>query len=217
MIKRVIFKILSYSRIGKLIIELYYLEQKYLDPSGWSLSAIDKLPIDNNGEELPWFTYGAIHFLTPRLSSDHTVFEYGSGNSSMWLSKKVKEIISVEHDRNWYTQMKDKFEQQLNMKYLFKDLEPGDYHDQILKYDKEFDIIIIDGRNRVKCCLNSLAALKDGGVIIWDNSDRERYNEGYSFLISNGFRKLDFWGMGPINSYAWCTSIFYKDNNCLKI
>ena len=48
-------------------------------------------------------------------------------------------------------------------------------------------------------------------------TDRVIYQEGYEFLLTNGFKRLDFWGMGPINPYSWCTSIFYRKENCLEI
>ncbi|HAY39752.1 MAG TPA: FkbM family methyltransferase, partial [Desulfobacteraceae bacterium] len=84
-------------------------------------------------------------------------------------------------------------------------------------YKDIFNIIVIDGRDRVNCAKNSLKALKGDGVIIWDNSEREYYQEGYSYLIQNGFRRLDFEGLGPIGIREWCTSIFYRDNNCFEI
>ena len=78
-------------------------------------------------------------------------------------------------------------------------------------------MIVIDGRERVCCTLNSLRALKEEGVIIWDNSDRPQYSEAYEFLVSKGFNRIDFYGMGPISAHSWCTSVFYKDKNCLNI
>jgi hypothetical protein len=84
-------------------------------------------------------------------------------------------------------------------------------------YTNAFDAIVIDGRDRVNCCKNSLGALKAAGVIIWDNSERPDYQEGYDFLINNGFKRIDFGGIGPINPDAWCTSVFYRSNNCLGI
>jgi hypothetical protein len=96
-------------------------------------------------------------------------------------------------------------------------LNSGEYQNEILNYNKVFDIIIIDGRERVQCSMNSLNALKENGVIIWDNSDRLKYAKGYNFLLSNGFKRIDFSGLGPINPHAWCTSIFYRVGNCLDI
>lgn len=54
-------------------------------------------------------------------------------------------------------------------------------------------------------------------MIIWDNSDRERYAVGFDFLKEREFRRVDFWGVGPINHQEWCTTIFYRQDNCLGI
>lgn len=144
------------------------------------------------------------------------VFEFGSGNSTLWWGKKVSKVISYEHDLSWYQSFKNRLPS--NVEYHHCELAYGEeYSKAILDYNNAFDIIIIDGRDRVNCAKNSLGALKDHGVIIWDNSDRESYEEGYSFLIQNDFKRLDFEGHGPINSYGWSTSIFYRNNNCLGI
>ena len=145
-----------------------------------------------------------------------TVFEYGSGNSTFWLSKRVVSVISYEHDFSWYNSIKQKLPE--NVDYRYCELERGGkYCKGVLKYNKEFDIVIIDGRDRVNCSKNVIDSLKDCGVIVWDNSDREEYKEGYDFLEDNGFRRLDFTGLGPINSYEWCSSLFFRDNNCFGI
>ncbi len=102
--------------------------------------------------------------------------------------------------------------------YKFRELESNKYVEEITNYTNEFDIVVLDGRERVQCCKNSLLALKKGGVIIWDNSDRHEYDEGYKYLLANNFKRIDFQGLGPINSRAWCTSVFYKEReNCLDI
>ncbi len=54
-------------------------------------------------------------------------------------------------------------------------------------------------------------------MVIWDNSDRSDYEEGYEFLLGQGFRRLDFYGLGPINVMASCTSVFYREQNCLGL
>ena len=104
------------------------------------------------------------------------------------------------------------------MEYLHHELvHGGEYSKTILRYNNAFDIIVIDGRDRVNCARNCLGALKDNGVVIWDNSDRDKYEEGYAYLVQNGFNRLDFDGLGPINCDGWRTSVFYRQNNCLGI
>jgi hypothetical protein len=215
--KKIILRILKSTSVGKYLVTLHFLSKYYLKENGWKLSIKRGLPVDKEGQELPWFTYSSIQFLTSRLNKELSVFEYGSGNSTIWFSNKMKKVVSVEHNKEWYSQLKNKLKEKPNIKYILKDLNSGEYQNEILNYEKTFDIIVIDGRNRVQCSMNSLSALKENGVIIWDNSNRTRYSEGHNFLISNGFKRIDFWGIGPINFYSWCTSIFYKENNCLDI
>ena len=93
----------------------------------------------------------------------------------------------------------------------------GEYSKKAFEYRGRFDIVVIDGRDRINCAKNCLRSLKRDGVIIWDNSDRAYYEEGYSYLLQNGYKRIDFEGMGPVGVDAWSTSIFYKDDNCLGI
>lgn len=210
---RVIKRILKGSYFGS----LYDLKENYLKKEGWNLSVKYRKPVDRDGNELPWFTYSSIDFIKERINSEFSIFEFGSGNSTIWFSQKVRKVVSVEHDAKWFSIMKDKILERMNVTYIFGNIDTNEYANSVLNYSNEFDLIIIDGRQRIECCMNSLDALKENGVIVWDNSDRPEYDEGYKYLKSNAFKRLDFWGMGPINAYSWCTSIFYRNNNCLNI
>jgi hypothetical protein len=216
-IKDFILNLINYFPFGRLVSGYYLLQKNHLTKSGWKKSAVRRLPVDRNGEVLPWMTYSIIYFLERKLQKSFSVFEYGSGNSTLWFSQFVNQVTSIEHDHNWYQKMESFYKQVPNIQYSFRQLESGTYQNEILRYHKAFDIIVIDGRERIACSLNSLNALKDNGVVIWDNSDREEYSEGYNFFLENGFKRLDFYGMGPISAHAWCTSIFYRKNNCLNI
>jgi len=46
-------------------------------------------------------TYPAIRFLERRLSNSLEVFEFGSGNSTLWWAERVSRIDSCEHDAQW--------------------------------------------------------------------------------------------------------------------
>jgi outer membrane receptor protein involved in Fe transport len=145
-----------------------------------------------------------------------TVFEYGSGNSTFWWSQNVSSVVSYEHDSEWYSSLNERVPS--NVDYHHCNLEyGGDYCKAIQGYNDRFNIVVIDGRDRVNCVKNSLGALRNDGLIIWDNSNRQRYQDGYSFLLQNQFRRLDFEGLGPINTCKWCTSIFYRSENCFGI
>lgn len=197
-------------------INMLLMKDSYLQSRGWFQSFVSSMPVNQQGRAIPWLTYPAIEFLEKRVKKQMSVFEYGSGNSTIWWSGLVSTITSCEHDKSWYDKMNSNLP--ANVRYLhFVLIRGGDYSKVIGQYDKEFDIVVIDGRDRVNCAMNSLNALKKNGVILFDDSDRDLYQEGYDYLNSNGFKRLDFWGIGPITAYAKCTSIFYKQDNCLDL
>ncbi len=188
----------------------------YMEDNGWFRSVEVGLPVDREGNCLPWFTYPAISFLKGRIQSDMVVFEYGSGNSTLWWAEQVSSIISYEHVLEWFNSLGERMPS--NVEYVYCELNyGGEYSRAILGYRNRFNIVVVDGRDRVNCAKNSLGALRGDGVIIWDNSDRDKYQDGYSYLMQRGFKRLDFAGLGPIGSHPWCTSIFYRDKNCLGV
>lgn len=189
----------------------------YLETSGWIRSMVSGEVVDSDGNPLPWLTYPAIDFLRSRLHQKLELFEYGSGNSTLWWSTRVDHVVSCEHDKEWYARYRSHLP--ANVTYLLRRYKGGSrvYREEILHYRNRFDILVIDGRQRVACIENGLGALRPAGVVIVDNSDRDRYRPGYDMLVAAGFRRLDFWGLGALSTRGWCTSCFYRPNNCLRI
>jgi hypothetical protein len=74
-----------------------------------------------------------------------------------------------------------------------------------------FDVIVVDGMARSLTAWLAGQFVKPGGFILFDNADRWQYNAGYRALASQGFRRLDYYGPGPVNVLEWCTSIFAKN------
>jgi len=189
----------------------------FLAQSGWFRSCRVGRAETREGCPCPWYTYSAISFLENRINSNMTVFEWGSGMSTLWWAEKVKEVITCEHEKQWYERMK-RGGVPPNVRLNHVSLtESGKYSNFVLECGGTFDIIVIDGRERVNCVRKAVNALKRGGVIVWDNSDRDKYRDGYAYLKSKRYKKLDFFGMGPVNRNAWCTTVFYQDENCLCI
>ncbi|WP_138477343.1 FkbM family methyltransferase [Dyadobacter bucti] len=181
---------------------------------GWFRSFHTKQSIDINGDPLPWYTYPFILFLKPRIKSHFEVFEYGSGNSTRWYAGQVKHITAVEHDSDWIRQISSKLP--ANAKILEKPL--GDsYVKSVQSTGELYHIIAVAGPNRVKCASFAIDFLTDDGVLILDNSERHWYQTAKEYLAGRGFRRLDFIGMAPIVGIETCTSVFYRDNNCLGI
>ncbi len=195
---------------------LSFNKKGYLDDIGW-FSAFDrKSPIDQDGNPIPWVTYSFIDFIKERLTKQHTVFEFGSGNSTYFYAKYAGVVVSVEHDKDWFDKIGNSKPE--NAEMIFCELiRDGDYCRMPLKLEETFDIIIIDGRDRVNCCKQAVNAVAQNGVIVLDDSEREFYREGINFLKSNGFKELSFSGISPGLFYRKSTSVFYKPDNCLNI
>jgi hypothetical protein len=196
-----------------------YIQLSYkgiLDELGWFKSFYSMQSIDKNGNPIPWCTYSFINFISERLNSEQSVFEFGSGNSTIWYSQRVKSIVAVEHDLNWFEQIKLKLAK--NAEIIFKQLDSnGEYAKTALNRGTKFQIIIIDGRDRNNCVYQSVDALTEDGVFVFDNSQVPSYAESQQFLKQKGFRRIDFKGLCPSVAHSNTTSIFYKPNNCLNI
>jgi len=197
-----------------LIIRRLLKEGGYLKETGWINSIRKRQSIDKNNIPIPWVTYPFLGFIKDRLSPSMTLFEYGSGNSTLFWAEKLKFVASVEHDRKWFDKMKPKIP--LNVKYKLYEIGNG-YVESIQSFGMNFDIIFIDGRERVACIKLSYRFLNPDGVIIWDNSLREKYKEGIVFLKDQGFRQIDFKGLNPLGTVDTVTSVFYRQTNCLNI
>jgi hypothetical protein len=207
-------KLMTEPKVIHALISIRY--SGYLKENGWFESLKCSIPIGEKGEPLPWVVYPFIDFIGPKLKPEFKLFEYGSGSSTLFYAHYVKNVVAVEHDKKWYDRMIGKLP--TNTKLLYKKLERGGgYCKTSEQLGEVYDIVIVDGRDRVNCLRHATNALKQNGVIVLDDSEREEYLEGVTFIKNKGFKQLDFWGMAPGLTYKKCTSLFYKSNNCLDI
>jgi len=188
----------------------------YLYDIGWTNSIATGNVVDAANNPLPWVTYPFIQFIGERLNNTLDVFEFGSGNSTLYYAGKVGTVTSVEHDKFWYDKIKSSMPSNVNLFYCELN-DGGDYINYAVTTKKLYDIIIVDGMERVDCCINNVDALSPSGIVIIDDTERVEYAKATDFLKEKGFKRLDFWGTAPTVYYFRCTTIFYRDNNCLGI
>ena len=160
------------------------------------------------GSPAPWFTYGMLCWLTGRLRSTDDVFEYGSGASTRWLATQAHAVASIEHSNTWYEALKADMPDNVSVRLV----NGPQYPMAILDQRQEFDVIIIDGGpDRNACVAPTLSRLRDGGLVIFDDSDLPRHQTGIQDLVTAGMVRLDFVG---VRSGAWSigtTSCFSYD------
>lgn len=187
-----------------------------LAEDGWFLSWHKKASIDGQGKPIPWITYPAIEFLSRRLPASIRVFEYGCGNSTLWWANRATSVVSIEHDAGWYSKMLPALPPNCSLSHIPLDTN-GHYAGAISAYRNTFEIVFVDGRDRVNCLARSPEALTQNGIIILDNSDRINYRPGIEELFAKGWRQIEFVGYSPITSAKNETSIFYRRNNLLGL
>ncbi|UDY22678.1 class I SAM-dependent methyltransferase [Nocardioides sp. Kera G14] len=178
--------------------------------------------------DVPWWTYDAIQSVDGWLAARKRpirVFEYGSGASTIWLSRRADQIHSVEHHRGFGEMMTAEVSSLGNV--TLRIVEPvasdkpvvgsekeghagQDFADYVASIDEvpgEFDLIVIDGRAREACLAHSAVRLADGGLIVFDNSRRTRYRRA---IAASGLREERFRGLTPTLPYPDQTSVLTR-------
>lgn len=146
--------------------------------------------------DVPWWTYRAVDAVDSWLAGHGEgtrVFEFGSGASSLWLSRRTSSVTTVEHHRGFAEMMRPAFDMAGNIdlhvvepassahpavpsqKEGHEGLDFSAYLHTIDEVGGVFDLIVIDGRAREACLVAALAHLAPDGLIVFDNSKRARY------------------------------------------
>lgn len=194
---------------------LFSSKYSYLNVTGWRESVRRGYPCRSDGSEVPWMNYSMISFLEDRLTKELTLFEYGSGFSTLFYSRLVGTVYSVENDARWFEEMHKKLPANASIFFVEAD-ENGNYAGAIERVDP-VDIVIVDGRDRVNCLERAISKLTERGVIVLDDSNRSRYQMAYSIAMDAGFRVLDLDGIKPTGFELHRSSLFYRPSNCLGL
>ena len=104
-----------------------------------------------------------------------------------------------------------------NIEHGMLNREFANYAATLTKFPRGFfDVIIVDGMARSMCLYLAAEYVSEDGMIILDNSDRWQYNDLQNYLIqAKKFKRIEFQGLGPLNTYGWTTSVFFKNADFL--
>ena len=154
--------------------------------------------------------YSAIDWLDQVVSRSARVLEIGSGGSTIWWANRGCSVTAVESDEAWFLEISETLKDRGladRVQIHFKpDLVPETLTDLA---GSNFDVVVVDGPEpRMRYLAQGVELLSGDGMLVLDNSDTGGLDveEGLSRL--DNFWRLDFFGLGPINLYAWQTSIF---------
>lgn len=198
------------------IICLIFCKRSFLRQSGYLKSTALRRPIGADGEPIPWMNYNMVSFLEQRLTKNLSLFEYGSGNSTLFFAKRVKDVISVENNKKWYEYCSDKKPENVKLIFCESD-ENGEYAKTIINQERKFDVVIVDGEDRVNCMIIARDFLTPSGVIILDDTQGSTNNAGIENLLEHGFRRLDLEGVKAGGVRFYQSTILYRDGNSFGI
>lgn len=193
------------------------------------IDALDRL-------DLAWWTFSSIVRLDAWLDSrggDTTAFEYGAGASTLWLARRCRRVVSVEHDPRWWPLLARRLAQVHNVEpqlvpgvpvprvaaYAsgragWRGLDFTAYVHAIRRAGGPFDLIVIDGRARGSCLLEARDHLAPGGLILFDDSSRKRYRRAFQ---NSGLHVVRLRGFAPSVPWPSETAILTRDPSSLRL
>jgi hypothetical protein len=168
--------------------------------------------------ELPWFSYSAIRFLDKTVKPDMLVYEYGSGGSTLYFSKRCARVVSVEDNSRWFERVGWILHRRnitnADLRFAPADLTSIErfrasvYPDALPR--ELADIIVVDGSEesiqiRPVCFEIAESRVKPGGMIIVDDSWR------YTHLRQrNRAKRVQIYqSVGPARPGVTSTDIFF--------
>jgi hypothetical protein len=173
-----------------------------------------------------WLTFPALDHLGRWARPEHRVFEYGGGGSTLFWCDRVGEVITVEHDPEWFKALEERMALEHRARWTghaipadpgtlvaapdpaepehFASADPAsigrNYRSYVTCIDRYpngyFDAILIDGRGRTSCIRHSIPKLKRGGLLILDNAERSYYTEKNASALADFTVELG--GMAPV-------------------
>ena len=173
-------------------------------------------PVDQSGRPVPWINTSARRLLEERLSSNLRILEFGAGSSTLFFQERVAHVTSIEDSPHWAEFLRPRLASNVTL-FLVNDMNADSYLHPVLSGTVGlFDVIIIDGKFRNRCCQEALNLVSEFGVIVLDDSSRETYKEVFELLGDSGYRALRISGIKPGGLGPDETTLFYRDNNCFN-
>jgi hypothetical protein len=136
----------------------------------------------------PWLCPATIAFCQAHLTKSMNALEFGSGRSTGWFATLVGHLISVEHDTQWYAQVRRQLDEArvVNVDYRLIPLSHPVADPELAEYptvpdyvavadalpDKSLHLAIVDGHYRTHCIRHLVPKIAPGGYLLVDDAQR---------------------------------------------
>lgn len=178
----------------------------------------------------PWFAFQSIRHIESLLRPDMKIVEYGGGYSTLWWASRVSSVTTVERSKEW----SDEIQRSLHKHHLknvelrtfdkFPDVSEGELesnYDSLRPLVDEYigssnvpeyscDVLVVDDVFRNAVVEGALNLVKPGGLLILDDSERERHKPVMERMLLNGWSCAHFFGAAPYHFHEKQTTIWSK-------
>jgi hypothetical protein len=183
--------------------------------SGHFRSSLRRRALDRAGSPLPWYTYPAIDFLAARRFDGRAVLEFGAGQSTLWWSRRAGSVLALESDPAWAERLRPQLPPHARLHLVPRDLAGL----AAITAGRRFDIIVVDGLDRLRAAEAAVDLLAEDGAILFDNAEQPSGAPGFypihDLLRDRGFSRIDFYGHCPGVILPHCTSCFFRGTTFL--
>ena len=174
----------------------------------------------------PWITFPAARWLAARVHAGTSVFEWGSGASTVFFSRRGARVVSIEHETAWHERVAERLRAESgDVRLRLVPPDDGDaarpmtaaerplyqstdaryegrlfvrYVEAVLDYPVgSFDVFLVDGRSRVGCAVMAARQAGPGACVILDNAERPAYAAALAAFAPPEWEALQFDGPGP--------------------
>lgn len=121
---------------------------------------------------VPWIPFTARRALLEVITPEFFVWEIGAGFSTLWLSDRVKKVVSIEAAQDWYDRLREIIAREqiknVDLRYEWVADRMADFSELP---DGTLDLLFVDGGPRGHCLENGFQKVRPGGYIYLDNWD----------------------------------------------
>lgn len=161
---------------------------------------------------MPDMAEPALIWFNENVSHTDTLFEWGSGGSTFWFADRVKQVYSVEHHPSFFMYVKEHYlyenydsikmilalvDLKTDTRYLdaFDSQSYKRYCEAIDSFpSRSFDWIVINGKARPQCLKKAVSAIKPGGVIIVNDTNKHEIGSAVTNLKLKASETIEFKG-----------------------
>lgn len=182
------------------------------DLGNWAHDRINRESAISRG--LPWISYPALRLLEDVVKPGMRVFEWGSGGSTVFFARKGCRVTSIESSEVWHGRLESGLsvltpEQRSNVDLRFIKAHAQEYPQGLDAYVSSvldggpWDLILVDGWERVRCAETAQVTLAPDGILIFDNSDQPQFAS-----VRLRLQETPFPGFGVSRIWPTQTSVY---------